>query len=96
MEEAEIAEVGDGPVSRLDGDDELSQLHWLRPEQIHRRPAISSVPPHRLSDAFTECGRAATVKRRIAGDARGAEIGATSPAKRRSVGRWSSTIQPRA
>lgn len=39
LEETKVAEIGDGEVSGLDGDDELNQLHRLRPEQIHRRTA---------------------------------------------------------
>lgn len=39
LEEAEVAEVGDGEVRRLGGDDDLHQLHRLRPHQIHRRAA---------------------------------------------------------
>lgn len=31
LEEAEVAEVGDGKVCGLDGDDDLDELHRLRP-----------------------------------------------------------------
>lgn len=41
LEEAEVAEIRDSEVSRLDGDDDLDELHRLRPEQIHRRTALS-------------------------------------------------------
>lgn len=39
LEEAEVAEVGDGEVRGLRRDDDLHQLHRLRPHQIHRRAA---------------------------------------------------------
>lgn len=42
LEKTKVAEVGDSEVSGLDGDDELNQLHRLRPEQIHRGTAPCS------------------------------------------------------
>lgn len=41
LEKAKIAEVGDGVARRFDRDDELRQLHWLRPQQIHRWTTLS-------------------------------------------------------
>lgn len=32
LDEAEVAEVGDGEARRLGGDDDLHQLHRLRPQ----------------------------------------------------------------
>ena len=31
LKESKVAEIGDGAVSRFDGNDELRQLHRLRP-----------------------------------------------------------------
>uniref|UniRef100_J3LM19 Uncharacterized protein n=1 Tax=Oryza brachyantha TaxID=4533 RepID=J3LM19_ORYBR len=46
LKEAEFAEVGDGEVRRLRGDDDLHQLHRLRPHQIHRRAAPAPAARH--------------------------------------------------
>lgn len=46
LDEAEVAEVGDGVVSGLHRDDELHQLHRLRPEQVHRRDPPSANISH--------------------------------------------------
>jgi hypothetical protein len=42
LDEAEVAEVGDGEMRRLCGDDDLHQLHRLRAHQIHGRAAPAS------------------------------------------------------
>lgn len=52
MEEAEVAEIRDGEVSALDGDDDLDELHRLRPEQIHWGTASS----HSLSLSLPQSG----------------------------------------
>lgn len=37
LEKTEITEIGDSNAGGFDGDDDLNQLHRLRPHQIHRR-----------------------------------------------------------
>jgi hypothetical protein len=39
LDEAEVAEVGDGEVRGLGGDDDLHQVHGLGAHQIHGRAA---------------------------------------------------------
>lgn len=58
LEEAEVAEVGDGEVRGLGGYDDLHQLHRLRPHQIHRRAAAAA-------SATTRHGWRARVPRRV-------------------------------
>ena len=43
LEEAEVAEVGDGKARGLGGDDDLHQLHHLRPHKIHGRAPPAAV-----------------------------------------------------
>lgn len=40
LKKAELAEVGDGAARRVNRNDQVHQLHWLRPKQIHRWPTI--------------------------------------------------------
>ncbi|BAT10148.1 Os10g0184250, partial [Oryza sativa Japonica Group] len=54
LEEAEVAEVGDGEVRGLRRDDDLHQLHRLRPHQIHRRAAPAAAARHRGGPADGE------------------------------------------
>lgn len=48
LNKTEIAEIGHGEMSRLDGDDELHELHRLRAHQIHRRTTSPFPLPHLL------------------------------------------------
>lgn len=51
LEEAEFAEIGNGAVSRLDGDDELDEGHLLGAHQIHRGQVVQELL-HFLSENF--------------------------------------------
>ena len=50
LDEAELAEVRDGLLRGLDGDDELHEAHLLPSHMIHRRQPIEDLHPssHRL------------------------------------------------
>ena len=48
LDEAELAEVRDGPVRGLDGEDELHEAHLLRSHVIHRRQPIEDLHPSAL------------------------------------------------
>lgn len=58
LEEAELAEVGDGDARALGGDDELHVAHLLGPQVVHRRQAVEhphpapSLPPEPPSRSF--------------------------------------------
>lgn len=45
LEEAELAEVGDGDARALGGDDELHVAHLLGPQVVHRRQAVEHPHP---------------------------------------------------
>ena len=46
LKKAEITEVGDGAMRRLDGNDELDELHRLGAEEIHGWTATTSGIAH--------------------------------------------------
>ena len=48
--EYQVAEIGDGEVRGLGGDDDLQKLHLLRPHQIHRGQAAPSAARHGVQD----------------------------------------------
>ena len=45
MDEAELVEVGDDPVRRLNGDDELHEAHLFRSHVIYQREPIEDFHP---------------------------------------------------
>jgi hypothetical protein len=66
LQEAKLAEVGDGDARALGGDDELHIAHLLRPKVVHRRqpvkhphpaPSLPPEPPSRSCRRFAGAGR---------------------------------------
>ena len=55
--ESQVAEIGDGEVRGLGGDDDLQKLHLLRAHQIRRGQAAPSAARHGVQDLLLLSGR---------------------------------------
>lgn len=72
LEEAELAEVGDGEARALSGENELHEAHLLRPEVVHRGqpvedPHLPGAPPPSRSCQGRRRSASVRRRRRLAG-----------------------------